>query len=70
MTEAEAKNKWCPFSENRPVEGEMSGRNCVGPGCMAWRWQDSYGALSKDKWPTEVDESSFPRGYCGLAGKP
>lgn len=46
MTVEEAKNKVCPMIF---FEGD-----CIGPECMAWRWND-----------TEIKNG----GYCGLAGK-
>jgi hypothetical protein len=63
MTEADAKQRWCPFARspisdddgaaavNRKLRGDPDlGCLCLASGCMAWRW---YG-----------DDL----GYCGLAG--
>lgn len=68
MTEAEAKQKWCPFATSRVVmyverdrdhfvvldseSGEGKILLCVASGCMAWRW------TAGEEW----------HGYCGLAG--
>lgn len=48
VTEADAKEKWCPearsvvdgdFSANRRYYGEHdSGSMCLGSSCMKWRW--------------------------------
>lgn len=70
-TEAEAKDKWCPFartyeqagSDGNPVSvnraamssGIMPDCRCLASACMAWRWIES-----------RVGEG----GYCGLAGRP
>lgn len=65
MTEEEAKTKWCPTarthdgdriaSVNRKYDGGPDiGAQCLGSGCMAWRW----------------DTNIQINGYCGLAGKP
>jgi hypothetical protein len=35
-------------------ERNMIGTTCLGPRCMAWRWEDNR----------------HERGYCGMAGKP
>lgn len=74
LTQAEAEDKWCPFSRIAAEErgaptmnrfNEVSSRiprgaHCIGSGCMAWRWQH--------RDPIMRDEPA--RGYCGLAGRP
>jgi len=32
LTEKEAKEKWCPWSESTPAN------RCIASGCMMWRW--------------------------------
>jgi hypothetical protein len=39
--------------------GSSDHANCLGSGCMAWRW-----------WDDEEPEIFERRGYCGLAGCP
>ncbi len=65
LTEEEAKLKICP-------QPEMT--NCVGSGCMAWRWKirmepmgDPYDVT---KPPPLARAMPLTHGYCGLAGKP
>jgi len=67
MTEAEAKQKWCPIlglagAVMKSTDGE---RKCIGSACMMWREQ------------TVNESPDLMRGvqyvtyrYCGLAGKP
>jgi DnaJ-class molecular chaperone len=99
MIEDAAKAKWCPFARvsndsysqaaNRYGDkynvGSMANSNCLGSGCMAWRWEDMP--------PMRVNPRDCPEckgdggdcsecegtgrvydfeghGYCGLAGKP
>ena len=33
LSEKDAEGKWCPFRQSR-----TGFDNCVGGGCMAWRW--------------------------------
>lgn len=66
MTEAEAKNIWCPqtsrdwyVKDSRFTLLPSNVKNCcLGSKCGAWRW-----------WPrpTATNES---QGYCGLGEKP
>jgi hypothetical protein len=61
-TEEEAKEKVCPQAIH--MLGMQPLINCMGGGCMAWRWADSYfDELEKRIINPEV-------GYCGLGGKP
>lgn len=73
-TKTEAGEKWCPFvraptawfppdAPAGTVAAAAGNRDyhdsrCIGPGCMAWRWQG--GAQHSDR----------QLGYCGLAGRP
>ena len=62
MTESEAREKWCPFTNQgtkdmSTVESACLAINCIASDCMAWR-----------KWNVEAPDSAD--GYCGLAGKP
>ena len=63
MTEADAKQRWCPFARseygdhavNREPNGSPDrGALCLASACMAWRTS-----------PLDPDD-----GYCGLAGEP
>ena len=80
MTEAEAARRWCPERAKAvAVEiaslrmhrsafesfNEMPGsRNCIGKGCMMWRW-------AKAPYPADdILKGSEGEGYCGLAGRP
>lgn len=73
MTEQEAKAKWCPFVRLPSLAGgnrgatsdhEVAGAQCVGSGCMAWRWLEAPGPQPPDA-PERSNE-----GWCGLGGKP
>ena len=70
----EAKKKYCPV---------IGGRNeCVGDGCMMWRWQLKGTTHKEEKVVTSMSESpqhkivwvdvvdASTHGYCGMAGKP
>jgi hypothetical protein len=60
MTEAEAKDRFCPMGRGKPDIAR-----CTGSDCMAWRWENwsaSLTALGKvERWESN-------RGYCGLGG--
>lgn len=69
MTEAEARERWCPFAmaltgnrtvsyNRRPEDGAPSiMAHCIASKCMAWRW--------------DIEVHGLPvKGYCGLAGSP
>lgn len=72
VTEKEAKDRWCPMTRafdnadngsatatNRPLAYEGHRRNainCLGSGCMFWRWMDEY------------DDEGHQYGVCGMAG--
>jgi len=72
-TEVEAKTKWCPM-----VRHTEDG-NCIGSGCMMWRWgitreTSIYPPGPSILPPMELLGKELPKeawqGYCGLAGKP
>lgn len=86
MTEAEAGNKFCPytFAATLPKHGDHPPWHCKGQGCMAWRWK-GFGPetlnLSKDSVPPGnwIPDSYVAdgttnwkekHGHCGLAGEP
>lgn len=72
MTEAEAKNKWCPMTRmvrhhtdnptNRNACGEPT-TFCLGSACMMWRWHQWGGTVTNGV-------SAGTAGHCGLAGRP
>jgi len=71
MTEAEAKKKWCFESRcagdhgNRDADGGRPKGNCLGSGCMAWRWV--WVRNRGDSIPEFVQSETD--GFCGRAGK-
>ena len=76
MDESTAKTKWCPWARvdadehrpatNRSVMGKPdAGAQCLGSGCMAWRWALDGEAASRQG----VFRPSATDGYCGLAGR-
>lgn len=87
VSEAQAREGWCPFSrvfaslhgDEAAAVGSFNRMdpmppqaNCMGAGCMAWRWagwwRDGIGAIAATP---RTDGQDGPRlGYCGLAGKP
>lgn len=64
MTQDEAKQKWCPFSDQSGAS-----TNCIASSCAAWRWlrTPEQVHLARRRDPHSTDQ---PTGYCGLAGKP
>lgn len=65
ITEAQAKNRWCPLvralgytpdpqTHNYPVNRITGDTYCIGSRCMAWRWY----------------EGDNRKGYCGAFGPP
>lgn len=64
LSEDEAATKWCPMIRmGVNLEGIVE-PNCVGSGCMMWRWYEV---------PPEVPNRNNMKGYfgyCGLAGEP
>jgi hypothetical protein len=68
----------------KPGEVPFINLNCIGSGCMAWRWKDVPVLINKEKQEQTLisgfisyDASKFytddvpsdMHGYCGLAGK-
>lgn len=65
VTEKEAAEKWCQqtFSGTRA--------QCIGSGCMAWRWAESVPHVCTDcgtEGAAWEDQPGLRKGYCGLAG--
>jgi hypothetical protein len=67
ITQEEAVKKICPMSvgagmNNRVLiyDGLEMGRACIGPHCMAWRWDFN--------WDEENNKSVYSDtlGYCGM----
>jgi hypothetical protein len=60
VTNAEARNKYCPFKFSHPADAKAGRTNsawiCEGPKCMAWQ----------KKTIPAADEG----GYCGLTENP
>lgn len=69
MTEEEAKTKTChktlaPVASADGSAPWHSPANCIGSGCMAWRWHNPRISNGELLWEKDT------QGYCGLAGKP
>jgi hypothetical protein len=65
VTEKGAAEKWCQqtFSGTRA--------QCIGSGCMAWRWAESIPHICTKCGTEEAEWEDHPelrKGYCGLAG--
>ena len=85
MTEAEAREKWCPFvrrdaSQLEALNGASGGWSpCIGSSCMAWRWDSR--PIRMDKSGKEltpgavylakdvVEKENRKDGYCGMVGQ-
>lgn len=80
LTEAEAKEKWCPQARvlsigvccNRSPGGEGDRNSyCLASGCMSWRWKDKETEKMVYRYKEDHPEMmEHYKGYCGLAGKP
>jgi len=62
MTEDQARQKWCPFGDDRIglIDSDPPSL-CIASDCMAWRWYD-----------VPMDTKTRPEdlhGFCGLAGE-
>lgn len=57
LTEAEAKERWCPYLIPDEVQPEAA-FNCIASKCMAWRLAHKDGPDGQE------------RGYCGAFGIP
>lgn len=57
LTEDEAKLKWCPLARENRAENDESVTDCLGSGCMFWRWSHQV-------------QGDTPLGFCGAAGLP
>lgn len=80
VTPEEAQKRWCPFGRqptvvagaafavaaNRQPNGDVP--SCLGPLCMAWRWQGAKQVRELDMVTGEVVDEQPRRGYCGLSG--
>jgi len=59
----EAKKKFCPITQGM--------NNCVGDGCMMWRWKEKREIAVKYPIGEPLYKIVDPtHGYCGMAGKP
>jgi hypothetical protein len=50
-SEAEAREKWCPYA-NQPGYGDRNvpaSQCCVGSNCMMWRWVDPARRIKDEK---------------------
>ena len=68
MTEEEAKKKWCPhvrlgdsasnrWSTEVNLGGIAPAQSCIGSGCMAWRWKETFEQMpSKGEATPEKDK--------------
>jgi len=78
VTESEAKQKWCPYTQIALGPSDEFGRaNCVGSKCAMWREikypQDhptfKVTFTGEEIITQQVDIIDYG-GFCGLAGKP
>lgn len=80
VTPEQAQGRWCPFGRqptfvgsqivptNRQPNGDVP--SCLGPLCMAWRFEKEKEIREIDMMSGEVVDEPPRRGYCGLSGKP
>lgn len=66
MTEDEAKQKWCPYTQKAQGDpAEFGVANCIGSACMMFRKN-----VEEDPMGDDVATKIYESCYCGLAGKP